>query len=554
MELKGAIATHVGNVRENNQDRAHFAGYVAVVADGMGGHQGGEMAASIAISEFTDIYDPIGPGGLVELVEEANRAVFEKAADPELRGMGTTLVAMTLRPGEEKVSVVNVGDSRAYYLNEDELEQITLDHSLVEDLVRQNRLSPEEALTHPQRNILTRALGIASDVEVDKFLRSTKVGDRFLLCSDGLFNEVTEEEIARILAVTEEPNEAADALVAAALQGPGRDNITVAVVDVVEDGAGGNVSSEAAETLLVPAVSRRSTTDPEGVEPLENDEPPAGGTAGDRTPPARSNERRGGRGGVDVVEPEALVGTDSGAIEDLGTDRHGSLAPTVDTAEYDLDLAPARSRAVVDGAPDADHLPDHDGEERQSPTLGQGSDLEAAPVRRTIVPRLVGVIGLVALAALAYVGIGWYAERTWFLADDESGQVALFRGRPGGLLWADPVLEEVTTTALTDMSPDAQQEIRAGRTFPTRADAETYLVEEMSMPPEAVDLLGQVDEKPPAADATADATADGAATAGVIANEAGDNVDTTGDADSTDQGATTGGQGSLATSTDDAGS
>ncbi|MGI9614896.1 MAG: protein phosphatase 2C domain-containing protein, partial [Acidimicrobiales bacterium] len=206
MQLRGATASHVGNVRDSNQDRVHFGGYTGVVADGMGGHQGGEMAASIAISEFVDVVDPIPPGGLVELVEEANRAVFERAADPDLRGMGTTLVALTLRPTEEKVSVVNVGDSRAYFLRDDEFGQLTLDHSLVEDLVRQNRLTRDEALTHPQRNILTRALGIASQVEVDRFLVPTRIGDRFLLCSDGLFNEVTEDGIIAILRDCPEPN------------------------------------------------------------------------------------------------------------------------------------------------------------------------------------------------------------------------------------------------------------------------------------------------------------------------------------------------------------
>jgi PPM family protein phosphatase len=265
MELLGATATHVGNVRENNQDRAHFGGYVGVVADGMGGHQGGETAAAIAISEFIEVTAPIGPSGLVELVEEANRAVFERAADPDLRGMGTTLVALTLRPAEEKVSVVNVGDSRAYFLRGDEFGQLTHDHSLVEDLVRQKRLTPDEALNHPQRNILTRALGIASHVEVDRFLIPTKVGDRFLLCSDGLFNEVSVDHIKSLLQQHTAPNAAADALVAAALSGAGRDNITVVVVDVVADGDGGNLSTTMSDTQLLPAVTPSSGVSPEGV-------------------------------------------------------------------------------------------------------------------------------------------------------------------------------------------------------------------------------------------------------------------------------------------------
>jgi protein phosphatase len=238
MRLDGATATHIGKVRETNQDRAHFNGSIAAVADGAGGHQGGEMAASIAIAKIVDAVEPMGPGALVDLVEKANRAVYAKAAEPMFRGMCTTLVAMALRPAEETVCVVNVGDSRAYLLRDGKLDQLTNDHSLVQDMVRKNWLTPEEALTHAQRNIITRAVGTSPHVEVDQFLVPAELGDRFLLCSDGLINEVSDNDIARILRkARKRPGRAAEALVEAALLGNAYDNVTVAVVDIVDGAA-----------------------------------------------------------------------------------------------------------------------------------------------------------------------------------------------------------------------------------------------------------------------------------------------------------------------------
>ena len=235
MKLIGGVASHVGNVREVNQDRVYYRGAVAALADGMGGHQGGEQAAALAIGEFETAGQHLNGSDLVDIVQQANRQVHHHAADTGLAGMGTTLVALTLHD-DNTVTVANVGDSRAYWLRGDTLEQVTQDHSFVEDLVRQGRLTPEEAANHPQRNILTRAVGIGSEVEVDRFSIGTPtVGDRFLLCSDGLFNEVSEEEITRILTKTVDPQDTATALLAAALATPCRDNVTVAVVDVVDD-------------------------------------------------------------------------------------------------------------------------------------------------------------------------------------------------------------------------------------------------------------------------------------------------------------------------------
>ena len=176
--------------------------------------------------------------GLVAAVEQANRAVWDRAlSDPALRGMGTTLVAMALVDvdGEERLSIVNVGDSRIYLLRQGELEQLTTDHSLVQELVDTGELSEAEAEIHPQRNVLTRALGVDPSVAVDDLEVLPVKGDRYLLCSDGLPREVSDAQMASTLRRLSNPNDVARELVALARAHGGSDNITVVVVDVVDD-------------------------------------------------------------------------------------------------------------------------------------------------------------------------------------------------------------------------------------------------------------------------------------------------------------------------------
>jgi len=248
----GAV-TDVGAQREINQDSYATTSELAVVADGMGGHRGGEVASSLAAQEVVHRFDEPNLQVLVEGVEHANRRILDAAAsNPQLHGMGTTVVALGLIEVPDGVSLgaINVGDSRMYRLTGNVLEQLTEDHSLVEALVREGRLTPEQAEVHPQRNVVTRALGVIEHVEVDRFHFIPKVGDRYLLCSDGLFNEVDANEIATMLATIEDPQQAAEDLVVAANRGGGRDNITTVVVDIVDadQAAGPPTDAELAST------------------------------------------------------------------------------------------------------------------------------------------------------------------------------------------------------------------------------------------------------------------------------------------------------------------
>jgi serine/threonine protein phosphatase PrpC len=243
MRLVFAAATDVGRMRKNNEDSYLSAQPVAAVADGMGGHSAGEVASAIAIEELTALRDR-GPwenetaatDDLKQAILRANRRIREMAArDRRLSGRGTTLVAL-LEDGD-MVHVANVGDSRGYLLRQGELSQVTVDHSLVQELVDDGRLSPEDAERHPQRSVITRALGIDPEVEFDLFTYKLQVGDRLLLCSDGLSDVVEPAQIRKVLLRVPSAKRAARELVSVANANGGPDNITVIVVDAVDESA-----------------------------------------------------------------------------------------------------------------------------------------------------------------------------------------------------------------------------------------------------------------------------------------------------------------------------
>lgn len=264
--LRGGAATDVGRVRSNNQDQLLVAETLFAVADGMGGHAGGEVASLAAIEALKTAFDENpSANGLADAVRNANQVVWNRAQEGrELRGMGTTLTAVALvegdRPEEDLLAVVNVGDSRAYLLRDGELDQLTDDHSVPGELRRAGRLSDAEAAAHPQRNVLTRALGIEPNVEVDCFQVTPYQGDRLVLSSDGLYNEVDEDDIVTILRREGDPEKAAQELVALAREHGGNDNITVVIVDVTDDGARSVRASSAVAADPVPARSARSTS------------------------------------------------------------------------------------------------------------------------------------------------------------------------------------------------------------------------------------------------------------------------------------------------------
>lgn len=227
--------TDTGRQRRDNEDSAFARAPVFVVADGMGGAQAGEVASKIAIEAFEQ---GLPDGGspeqrLADRVREANRRIYERAhTEHEHAGMGTTLTAVYV--DDAQLVIAHVGDSRAYMLRDGSLQRLTQDHSLVDELVRRGKLTQEQAAEHPQRSIITRALGPEPSVEVDTFTYSIRSGDVLLLCSDGLTSMVSEERVAEILASSARLERAADQLIAEANEAGGRDNITVVLFRLEE--------------------------------------------------------------------------------------------------------------------------------------------------------------------------------------------------------------------------------------------------------------------------------------------------------------------------------
>ena len=235
VRLSHGAASAVGRVRAINQDDFGAGDDLFVLADGMGGHRGGEVASAEAVAGVLGSFDDRTRAGLARAVDRANQAVFGRAAgDVDLFGMGTTLCALALARSEggDVLAVANVGDSRVYRYGDGRLTQVSDDHSLVADLVRAGDLTEEEAARHPQRNILTRALGIESALSVDTWELPIQADDRYLLCSDGLFNEIDDDRIAALLAGHDNPELTAATLVRAAVDAGGHDNVTALVVDV----------------------------------------------------------------------------------------------------------------------------------------------------------------------------------------------------------------------------------------------------------------------------------------------------------------------------------
>jgi protein phosphatase len=232
MRLRTVSHTDIGRVRENNEDAAVSNDHLVAVADGMGGHPGGEVASTVAVALVQAAFTGRSLDELQAAVRAANRAIWDRAgASAELEGMGTTVCAAGLT-GDGSLVVVNVGDSRACVFRNGSLTQLTDDHSVTAELVRRGELSEQEAVDHPHRGILTRALGVGPDVELDSAAHPAVEGDRLLVCTDGLSNEVPNDEIASLMASTEDLQATADALVELALSRGGRDNVAVVVAEI----------------------------------------------------------------------------------------------------------------------------------------------------------------------------------------------------------------------------------------------------------------------------------------------------------------------------------
>ena len=252
--------TDTGKKRRRNEDEYVVEPPLFAIADGMGGAQAGELAANLAAGAVRGGEGGGGSGErrVAELIQEANRRVYQRSSqDAAASGMGTTMTIALVE--EDAVTFGHVGDSRAYLIRDGKLEQLTEDHSLVAELVRSGKLSPEEAETHPQRSVITRALGTDPDVDVDTFSIPTKPGDLFMLCSDGLTSMVEDDVILRNVEENRgDLQKAAKALIRAANKGGGEDNITVVFFEIGEE-----AGEPLEETAQYPAIGGDGHVDDE---------------------------------------------------------------------------------------------------------------------------------------------------------------------------------------------------------------------------------------------------------------------------------------------------
>lgn len=415
MKVRAYAGSDVGQVRQGNEDNLFAGDSVFAVADGMGGHVAGEIASETALEpireldEITFRSEKAARQALTDAITSANKAVVEKAeADPSYRGMGTTLTVALLR--EAKLHVAHVGDSRAYLLRDGgTLTQLTTDHTLVEQLIREGRLARADAGTHPQRSVITRAIGIETTVEIDALpALALQTGDQVLLCSDGLTGPVPDDQITELLTTIADGDAACQALIDAANAAGGPDNITLVIL---------RVEGEGDETPSVPPApaARVSTEDPtEEMVGVTSAVPDPGGQAAEAE----------AEGGVTQIRTRQESGRDwATSMRDYGA---GQGAP----------------ERAVRGSRD-----------------------------RRGVRVATGLLGLAVIATLLVGGGYVLLSRAWFVSD-EDGAVAVFRGVPSevaGLSLARTT--ETTDIMVAELPPRRAERVRQGVTFGSESEA-----------------------------------------------------------------------------------
>ena len=321
-------ASDLGRQRQGNEDNYFVRAPLFVVADGMGGAQAGEVASEMAVESFDGgLPDGSPADGLVSVIEEANRRIHDRSrSEAQRAGMGTTVTAAYV--GEREVTIAHVGDSRAYVLRDGELTRLTRDHSLVGELVARGKLTEAQAETHPQRSVITRALGPEPEVQVDVQVYQARAGDVFMVCSDGLTSMVPEARVREILQAAGSLEAAGRELIVAANDAGGRDNITV-ILFRLEDIDGDEPATKRGATLEeAPSdgpQAQATATLPRvrEAEPIEEPPPPTA------SPPPRRRRRRVPTGLIALVVALLIVGaalwTASRAVYFVGVDPQGTV-------------------------------------------------------------------------------------------------------------------------------------------------------------------------------------------------------------------------------------
>ena len=448
-----AARSDTGQVRKNNQDSGYAGAHFLLIADGMGGHAGGDVASAITVSRLTFLDEPDRDGrqlddlkaAILAANDQIGRAVVEQG---ELAGMGTTVTAL-LQSGDQ-LALAHIGDSRAYTLHKGELTQVTHDHTFVQMLVDEGRITEAEADTHPQRSVVMRVLGdVGAAPELDLSFHDAVPGDRWMLCSDGLTGFASMQDIHEALATIEDPGDACERLIELALAGGGGDNVTVVIGDVLEPGADhdlddfgeavGSVRINPNYALLGGVEDPPVSTSQMDVVFDEVDAP---------TVPLDDNDTQ------PLPDP---LGTEAAAADDAtaGTaiprpEDHGA-AEQADTAEAPAgDEGTAPPRTARSAVREVDHW------DEDADLADWGED----PRRRPWLAIIIAVVVVLAIAGAAL--FGWrYVQSQYYVAASE-GTVAVYQGVPQTL---GPVslssLSESTDVRVTDLSTFSQQRLEA---------------------------------------------------------------------------------------------
>ncbi len=432
------MASDTGRIRKNNQDSYIADGTVFAVADGMGGHVGGEIASKLAIDVFAEAFsEGEDSPNIVEVVRRANSAILSRALkEPKLAGMGTTVCLLSVSESDSKyqLNLVNVGDSRGYLFRGGELYQLTDDHTLISEMLRSGEITRDQAGSHRARHILTRALGVDPEVEIDHWKIEPKEEDLYLLCSDGLTNELTDPEIGQILSSHEPAQNMAQKLVDGALTNGGSDNVTCIVVQVM------NITPPS-QGIGVPEKSR--------IVELPSQ--------------TKMRER--------LQSATRAVGTESVERENF---------VTVSQIRKELEDQAREQRARDNANRYASAAV------RVNPVItsatSRSTELTAIPMplpRRATARRarfgsfLRSLIFLLILAIVIAIGVsavGIYANHSYFVGIDNSN-VAIYRGRPGGLLWYNPTLVEKSKLSTGQVAPYHLSDLQKGIPEPSLSAA-----------------------------------------------------------------------------------
>jgi PPM family protein phosphatase len=425
LELRYAVRSDVGLLREGNEDSAYAGPRLLAMADGIGGHAAGEVASSLTIAVMTELASA-PPGGdmlkaLSSAVAAANARLHEQIlANPAVEGMGTTLTALLWSDG--RAAVCHIGDSRGYLLREGELYQITHDHTLVQSLVDEGRISAADVSTHPQRSLLLRALDGMSVPEPDLSVHDGLPGDRYLLCSDGLSDVVSEETLRDTLATIEDPEVVTRQLIDLAIQGGGPDNITCIVADVV-DTATSRLRPTTTPVLAGAAATLGDLTLADGHSPLDGLE----GHHEDRARAARTAPQPA----VNDLDPMM-----TSAVVPLTVSENGS-SPGTARARRSHRAQPARARSSAGGAP------------------GSARRRRRWPIVTTALAVLLAVV----------VGGGYIfyrvSQEQYYVDANTSGQVVIYRGisqHIAGFSWSSPY--EQTGIELAQVPSNYQQTVK----------------------------------------------------------------------------------------------